>query len=708
MRKLLIGIIVVCWSMAALGGNVTCERCIEMINSFTRSNHDSAMYFAELGEKMCVENNSQLAMLYKLKGVSQFFASKYDSTLISFNRSLNLYKELNDSANIGGMYNNIGRIYTTQSNYPLAIDNYIKALEILQPMDSVEDKLAGTFINLGNVQKGIGQYENAIDSYKKAVEYANRINDVNRHAKALGNIANTYKELGSIPEAKLYAFKTLKIVEDAEIFSSIYTNALSVIGEIALQEKEFTIAEEHFKKALKFQEELNDLSGVSSNKSALGYLLFQNKKYHEAIEMCKEAYEIAESIKSISKRKTACKCLANAYEKINKNDAAFRYFKEYIELKDSIYNEDMAAIITQKALEFEFEKKKAQLQLKHEREQLLKEQEAQKSKLISMAAAFVLFLVIVFTFILNKRLKVTRQQKALIESQKKVVESKNEELAFQKNIVEEKSKEISDSIEYAQRIQQAILPPTRLMKKYLKNVFVLFNPKDIVSGDFYWLERSGDKILYAVADCTGHGVPGAMVSVVCNNALNRAVREYKITEPGPLLDKVRELVIETFERSEHEVKDGMDISLCCIEYTSTGAILNWAGANNPLYVVTKDKDKAMHWPLGKDLIELEGNFLAVISPNKQPIGKYADVSKFTTHKINLDMGDTIYSFTDGYADQFGGPNGKKFKYKPFKQLILSFYEKDLQFQQNELERSFKKWKANTEQIDDVCVIGVRI
>ena len=230
-----------------------------------------------------------------------------------------------------------------------------------------------------------------------------------------------------------------------------------------------------------------------------------------------------------------------------------------------------------------------------------------------------------------------------------------------------------------------------------------------VSGDFYWMESSDintngaleKAIFLAAADCTGHGVPGAMVSVVCNNALNRAVREFKLTNPAEILDKVRLLVIETFEKSEEEVNDGMDIALCSLTFqipsaelneSETVATLQYAGANNALYMVkTNDKEK-----------------LVEIKPNKQPIGKVDNPEPFTQHTIKLQKGDTIYMFTDGFADQFGGKKGKKLMYKPFKNLLLSIQDKTMNEQKAMLGQYFEDWKGNLEQVDDVCVIGVRI
>ena len=287
----------------------------------------------------------------------------------------------------------------------------------------------------------------------------------------------------------------------------------------------------------------------------------------------------------------------------------------------------------------------------------------------------------------------------------------NQIITNQKHEIEAQHKEIRDSINYAKRIQQAIIPPVKLFKENLKNSFVIYHPKDVVSGDFYWMERPSltspkgeGTVLFAAADCTGHGVPGAIVSVVCNNALKRSVNEFKLLEPGKILDKTIEIVVQEFEKGEEEVKDGMDIALCSLKLSESYATLQYAGANNPLWIVNPNRKE---WP-DFMLPFGEHNEGAEIKADKQPIGKIDQVSSFTTHTIELVKGDTIYVFTDGYADQFGGEKGKKLMYKPFKRLLTDIYHLPMEEQQQALEKYFSTWKGHHEQVDDVCVIGVRV
>lgn len=335
-------------------------------------------------------------------------------------------------------------------------------------------------------------------------------------------------------------------------------------------------------------------------------------------------------------------------------------------------------------------------------------------KIIILGFVFVL----IFTVYILKAYRDQSKTAKLLQEQKSEIEEKKEVITLAKHALEEKNEEILDSINYAKRIQSAILPPDSYWKKQLPNSFVLYKPKDIVAGDFYWMEivqartmwsateASGNNdniILFAAADCTGHGVPGAMVSVVCHNSLNRAVREFGLSEPGQILDKVTDLVIRTFERSDHEVKDGMDISLCA--YHPEQKKLEFAAAHNPLWILREGKED---YPGLKKSDETETHALYEVKANKQPIGKFSHRKDFVNHTIQLQEGDTIYMSSDGYPDQFGGKKGKKLKSKAFKKLLFELVQMSPEDQQKKLDKWFEDWRGDFEQLDDVCVIGVRI
>lgn len=285
-----------------------------------------------------------------------------------------------------------------------------------------------------------------------------------------------------------------------------------------------------------------------------------------------------------------------------------------------------------------------------------------------------------------------------ITAQKEQAERQKSEIEAAHSELEIKNQEVIDSINYAKRIQAAILPSEKVVHENIPNSFILYKPKDIVAGDFYWLEPATDAVYFAAADCTGHGVPGAMVSVICNNALNRSVRLHKLTDPAKILDMTRQIVLEEFGQSEEGVNDGMDIALCKFskEEVKGEFKLEFSGAHNPIWIIRKD-----------DSAE-DGHSLEEIKGDKQPIGKFHDPKPFKKHEITLKKGDCFYVFTDGFSDQFGGEKGKKFKTANFKRLLVKVQGQSIQQQGALIENMFEEWKSDFEQLDDVCVIGVQV
>ena len=316
-------------------------------------------------------------------------------------------------------------------------------------------------------------------------------------------------------------------------------------------------------------------------------------------------------------------------------------------------------------MNYKFDKEK-------EKAKLLQEKRDAQTRIIFIAIGCVLLIISFFSFLLYRKWKLASVQKQIIEDKNKLVQLKNDE--------------ILDSITYAKRIQTAILPSSSLLNEVFPNHFVFYQPKDIVAGDFYWLEVSNELIFFAVADCTGHGVPGALMSVVCHNALNRTVKEFNLTNPGVILDKARELIVAELSKSDASVTDGMDISLCVIHKNNNE--FYWAGANNPLWIYRHQDNKMDEW-----------------KADKQPIGTYWNYTNFNSHKITLDEKDRIYLFTDGFADQFGGNDGKKLKIRAFQNLIFDTAQLSISEQYEAIESFFKNWKGKVEQLDDVCVVG---
>jgi len=590
-------------------------------------------------------------------------------------------------------YNTIGASYQVKGNYLKAIDFYQQSLKIREKLGDIRG-VSSSLANIGSIYINIAEFEKALYYQLKSLKIFQQIGNKAGMASALNNIGVIYKNLSDYPKALDYNQRSLVLFEeigDKQGIASSYDN----IGNIYSSMNDLTKALEFQLKSIAIDQEIGDKSGESTMLSVIAKTYLKQKKYAMALESATKGKKLAVEIEDISAEKECTSVLYEIYKEMGNKSLALENFELFVSLRDSIFKEDNQRAITSKALEYEFEKKAAADSVKHDEEKRVKDAlivaktaQIDQDRTQKWALYGGLFLMFVSGGVMYNRFRIIRRQKEIIEIKSKETEE-------HKTVIEEKQKEILASISYAKRLQEAILPPQSMIKQYLPDSFIFYKPKDIVAGDFYWMEPMDDLILFAAADCTGHGVPGAMVSVVCSNALNRTVKEFGITEPGKILDKVRELVIETFEKSESEVNDGMDISLCA--YNKKTNELKWSGANNPLWIFR-------NLPIGqarKEFIEYK--------PNKQSIGKIdGELVSYITHSVQLQKNDSIYIFTDGYADQFGGSKGKKFNYKNLQELLFRSAELSIKDQEAGLQDQLQEWKGDLEQVDDILVFGIRV
>ena len=361
-------------------------------------------------------------------------------------------------------------------------------------------------------------------------------------------------------------------------------------------------------------------------------------------------------------------------------EPALEYHILYSNWKDSMLNESNQNAIRDIEGKYEAEKKEREIELLTKKQELSDLSLAQ-SRYFNWGLTILSVLTLAFLTLFINRFLSKKRTAAVLSKQ-------NFEIQEQKTIIEEKNKDITDSIHYAGKIQNAILPDVLEFKKHFADSFVIFKPRDIVSGDFTWIVEKDGRIFFTAADCTGHGVPGALVSVMCSNALNRCVKELGITSPGKILDKTVEILEEHFSGSgESGVMDGMDLAFCVYEPKKNQ--LTFSGANNPLFILQS------------------GNF-SEIKGDKQPVGKFAGRKPFTDHIIKTNPGDTLFLFTDGLADQFGGPKGKKFKNAQFRELLQMSGSRNMKSIGDLIENTLRDWQGSMEQVDDICVVGVRL
>jgi tetratricopeptide (TPR) repeat protein len=619
---------------------------------------------------------------------------EYEKAIKNHLFSLSIKKELGDRKGMAAPYNNLGNIYKYQGDYVKAIDCYSKSLKIREEFKD-DNGIATSFNNIGVLYKDQKDYKKAISTFQKSLKLYRKMKDKIGEAAALNNLGSTYQDYKENEKALDYYNKSLKIREEIGDQYGVATSLYN-IGNIHLNKNETDKALEFYQRSLTIRELIDDKRGIAISLLSMADIYREQGKTKEALLFSTRAFSIAISMGAALEQRDAAEILWKVHDKLGNYKTALEMHQLYILKRDSLESEENQKEIIRQQYSYEYEKQAEKDSVITAEEKKVKDAQIAQQKTEIKAKKtqqYMLFgglaLVFIFSIFIYNRFRVTQKQNIIIEEQK--------------HIVEEKNKEITDSINYAKRIQTAILPPDKMVKEILPDAFILYKPKDIVAGDFYWMEdistSHNDKtILLAACDCTGHGVPGAMVSVVCNNGLNRAVREYGMKIPGEIMDKTRELVIQEFEKSEEEVKDGMDMSLLSITIKENGeknGILKWAGANNPLWIIRPSSSSG-----ATELIEFK--------PNKQPIGKYTDPKPFTTHEIEVKKGDSIYIFTDGYVDQFGGEKGKKFKSSNFRELLLSIQDKSMSAQREILNDKFESWKSNIEQNDDVSVIGIKI
>jgi len=614
-------------------------------------------------------------------------SGSYDEAFKHHSIALELRKKIGDLVSVSKSLNSLGVVSRAQGDYQKAMGYYFKSLKIAEKTAD-KKRQAMVISNIGVVYMRQKDFEKALEYFYKALALDKTTKNLKGQAYDYGNIGILYSDLQERDSAIYYNKKAqflLKELGDENAMIQVY----NVIGGLYFVDKNLDSARYYYNLGLEIADRLNLKEQQVLSTLQVAHTYWKVGEPDKAIILCEEALKKAEKLGNKRMIQSSCDCISLAAEVKGDIQKAYDYYVKVVDLDREIYNRENDKKFARIELKHEYIKKEEEILALKEKSEAIAKEKQKRQQIIIVAVVFGLLLLSIFFVLLYKRFKVTQQQKTLIEAKEK-------ETQEQKLLVEEKNKEITDSITYAKQIQEAILPTTKLVKEWLPNSFIFYQPKDIVAGDFYWMDQQGDNILFAAADCTGHGVPGAMVSVVCCNAMNRVIRDYNLLDPGEILDKTRELVVEQLNKSENpdivsmdNIRDGMDIAFCILN-TKTNE-LKYAGAYNPLWILRNAADE-----------------IEEIKANKQAIGKVDNPLPFTTHQVQLNKGDSIYIFSDGFADQFGGEKGKKLKYKPFKQLLISMKNETMENQLKKLNNHFETWKGNLEQVDDVCVIGVKI
>ncbi|MEQ1733910.1 MAG: SpoIIE family protein phosphatase [Bacteroidia bacterium] len=615
----------------------------------------------------CKNDTNKVNALLALATVSNDFTR---GVLIN-KKALELALKLNYTVGIVGSYNQIGDAYWYHSDYDKAQENYFKAYKI---NDAVNNKkaMAQSLYNMGWIYC-VQQHDYSKAHYLfKSLHIYQQLNDTLGLIKIHNAIGTFYYKTDKIKWADSALFYYNAGVKYGKIKSFDLASIYCHLFEVYFDKKEYAQAMIYNTTALRMSNDSNDIAQCMLNATLCDIELGKPK---QAIIILNKLYTyILTHDYPYLKLKTT-EALANAHYKANNYKESALYYKQYATLNEVVDRKAFAGNLNRLQENYIVEKNDVvinALQQKNELEQLKNKQQKYTSYGIA-ALALGIFAFAVFMYRQNKQRQKTNLQ-----------------LVAQNTIIAQKNEEIQSSIKYAKGIQQALLTSNDYITKHLsKEYFIYYEPKDIVSGDFYWAVAKHNLFYIAVADCTGHGVPGAFMSLLNINFLNENVIEQGIQLPNEILNEQRKEIIQALNPQGNEnSKDGMDCVLCAININENK--LQLSASNNPLWLVRNN-----------ELIEYKAD--------KMPVGKYDDRAKdFTLQEIQLQTNDVLYMFTDGYADQFGGEKGKKFMYKQFKALLLSIAHLPMAEQQRKLQHTFEAWKGDLEQVDDVCVMGIRI
>lgn len=597
-------------------------------------------------------------------------------------------EKLHLDSQLAKTYQAMANVYYHAGDITSSVKYATKAL--LMP-NGLTDQDKVSALNLNGINYSLfGDYKNSLHAYNDAIRLARTIEKPYRFEHLYNNIAITYLDNNQIDSAKYFhnlCLRERKKYKDTMGLGQTYNNLGTLFYDLGNYDSSYY----YFNLGYEYRKLVPTLpvQGLIESKVNLGKALIGLRQFTKAKQILEEQRLITIRDHHASLEQRCVKQLSILYEKTGDYKKAYFFQTEYYRLQDSLYsveNRDeiirlnQMKIYSEKALKDSLENAETERLrlLEEKKEQEIQDQKDKNNLYIQIGLIVALLLISIIAYAVYRNFKNNKKFSAVILEQK-------EEVELQKNELTLVNQEITDSINYAKRIQSAILPSDQLLKKLFSNYFVYYQPKSIVAGDFYWAHEKENLRLFAAADCTGHGVPGAMVSVTCCAALNQAVEIDNLKLPGEILERTNKLVLDSFSNDDIEIQDGMDISLCAIDYANKK--LYFSGANNPVYIIRND-----------ELHEIKGT--------KKAIGSKQVSEAFQTTEFDLEVGDLIVSFTDGFADQFGGDLGKKYRYTQFKDFLVSIAKKDNL--ENELAREFNSWKRHEEQVDDICVFGVRI
>ncbi|MBI4645216.1 MAG: tetratricopeptide repeat protein [Bacteroidia bacterium] len=697
------------------------------------------------------DKDGSSSVMHKMAEV-YYDAGEFNNALGLYEKVLDIKEQAGKKGETADIMNDIGLVLETTYQYDKAIEYYQKSLKV---KEFLGDDLSASKLcdNIGNVYLEKKEYDDAVHFLELSLNKDEKLGNRKDIAVAMNNLGIAYYNKGDFEKAVEYYENSLMLHEDMgnKMEMAISYNNM---GNVNFDWEKYNEAILYYEKSLKLKEELDYKKGIATSLYNIGNVYSVIKNYNNAVNYYNKSLEVAGKAGYDEVINLNNEGLANVYSCLNDYKNAFEHYKQFAEGISSLTagkrqisevqvkyertkKEKQISLLKEELkkqrLLAKFEAANKQILLEKKDTELSEQSEKMKKQKILIYSFIVGFLVIlIFSILLyhqsNQRRKANillAQKNQEILQQKEEIEAQRDEILAQKDNIEEQkaivqqqkeelevvNRELTDSILYAKRIQTAVLPDYKLSDDLLGEHFILFLPKDIVSGDFYWATKINELIIFAAVDCTGHGVPGAFMSMLGVASLNEIVRREEISRANIILNELRKHIIESLQQKGiiGEQKDGMDIALCILEKENKQ--LQFAGANNPLYLIT-DHTVSYFADEKKNILNLRAEMnnkrLYEIKGDKMPIAIYDKITDFTNCTLQMNSGDQIYIFSDGFPDQQGGLRGKKFKYKPFREMFLESSDLPMKVQKQHFEAKLAEWKGEHEQVDDILIIGVRI
>lgn len=684
----------------------------------------------ELGDKKGVSKS-----LNNIGNV-HYYLGNYSNAIEFFEKSLSISLEIDDKSGISGCYLNIGSIYDEQGNYQAALENYFKTLKIDEELGNKHGMIQ-VYNSIGLVFKSMKEYNRGLEYFNKSLEIGEAISDLRGSSYALNNIGLCYVEMASevvnrntkndlFLKALNFFTKSMEInlqMDNKRGVSASYNN----MGMVYQHLGDYKKAIESYQHALDINAEIGAVSGIGTASINIATLYTtladstakskseKQSYYNKAYDYSMRAYKFSVEGNTLPLMSSASKNLMTLNKKQGKFQNALKFAEIYISTRDSMFREEKTKAITEMQTKYETEKKQQEI----EKQQLvIEKQEVENRRQRNIRNFFIAgsLLLALLAFAIFRGYQQKKRSNAIITEKNVLLEQANEEIAAQRDLVTEQKEhietiheELTSSIRYAKRIQGAVLPAPNQMEELLRDHFILFKPKDIVSGDFYWATKVRQWLIFCVADCTGHGVPGAFMSMLGVSFLNDIVHKENVTSASEVLNHLRTSIIGALKQlgDGSEQKDGMDMGLCVIDIETRK--MQFAGGYNPCWIVPNPEiaDPRIIEPKGEEDSAEPSNVIQ-LKPDKMPIAIHKHMEPFTNHLVQLYPGDQVYLMSDGFQDQFGGPQGKKFMVKNLRELLVANASLPMHQQCEALERTLEDWKNGAEQVDDVTILGFRL